>query len=175
MVQKLCQLTIAIITSPFTKNWRNKTYRTLVSNKNTHNITKMKELKPRNVNSFSASIKFSKQSRWVSLTVQLLFKVQDTKSLNLSSGFITLLQVCFVGIAGTGSEEVQVAGSVRFRLFPFGSGAAATDCSLATSEGTLWAVLDADCSLANIQKRLWGTSNKHGMKEYVQLVPDKAM
>ena len=84
-------------------------------------------------------------------------KVQETKSLNLFGGFTTLVRVHFVGIAGTGSggisdtesEEVQVAGPGKFGLFPFGSGVAtsATGCSLGTSEGTFWAVLDADCSL----------------------------
>ena len=52
------------------------------------------------------------------------------------------------GISDTESEEVQVAESGNFGLFPFGSGAAAaTGRSLPTSEGTFWAVLDADCYL----------------------------
>lgn len=115
----------------------------------------MKEIKQRNVSSFSESMKFSKQSPRVSLTVQLLLKVQDTKSLNLFGGFTTLVRVRFVstagtgsgGISDTGSEEVLVAGSGRFGLFSFGSGAAATGYSLATSDGTFWAVLETDCSL----------------------------
>lgn len=70
----------------------------------------MKEIKQRKVNSFSKPIKFSKQSPRLSLTIQLLFKVQDRKSLNLFGGFTTLVRVRFVGTAGTGSEEVLVAG-----------------------------------------------------------------
>ena len=66
-------------------------------------------------------------------------------SLNRFGGLTTLVRVRFVcipgigagGISDTGSEEVQVAGSGKFGLFPFGSGtAAATGYSLATSEGT---------------------------------------
>ena len=48
------------------------------------------------------------------------------------------------GISDTGSGEVQVVGSGRSGLFPFGSGAAATGCSLTFSEGTFRAVLDTD-------------------------------
>lgn len=96
----------------------------------------------------------------VSLTDQLLFKVQETKSLNLFGGFTTLVRVHFVGVAGTGSGEISergsgettVTGSVeicgsgsgRVGLFPFRTGGAATDCSLVTSDGTFETT---DCSL----------------------------
>lgn len=116
----------------------------------------MKEIKQRNVNSFSESVKFSKQNLRVSLTVQVLFhKAQDTKSLNLFRGFTTLVRVRLVSIAGTGSggisdtgaEQVLVTGSGKFALFSFRSGTAAIGCSLATSEGTSSSVLETDCSL----------------------------
>ena len=47
----------------------------------------------------------------VSLTDQLLFKVQETKSLNLFGGFRTLVRVHFVGVAGTGYGEISGRGS----------------------------------------------------------------
>jgi len=84
----------------------------------------MKEIKQRNI--FSESIKVSKQSPCVSLTVHLLiqkFKRQSHWMSLMVSLFwygcdLWALQVLESGgISGTGSEEVQVAGSGKFGLF----------------------------------------------------------
>lgn len=68
-------------------------------------------------------------------------KVHGANSLNLSGGLTTLVRVCFIGGADTGSRGMFDIGSVKVLgvgsytsgLFPFPSRAAATGTSLATS------------------------------------------